>query len=651
MKRVLATVIVLVLLTSAMAGTLSVKPALADQAENSWAIMASMPTARTGIGIGVVGGRTYAIGGQVMSGATDVNEMYDPITNTWTTKTPIPQPNGATVDGGSGAAVYQNKIYCFGWELNQVYNTATDSWATKTPSPTPRTTATACTVNGKIYLIGGFDTFFLGTPFRSNVNEMYDPVNDSWTTMAPLPTAVAYCISAVVDNKIYVFGNTGSGNNETQIYDPQTDTWRYGPSMSYHVSYEAGVATTGVYAAKKIYLIGGNVYSDEVDPETGLIKRGPLTQVFDTETETWSVGAEMPTPRHFLSVAVVDDLLYAIGGEDKNVLRLSDANERYTPFGYVPVPPAVNVVSPEQNKIYNVSARIPLTFTVDGFDSWIGYSLNGQPNATITGNTTLPDLPDGWHYVVIYANDTLGNIEASHARHFIVDTTPPTGSITVNGGAASTRQRSVVLTLSAEDVSGVAQMHFSNDGINWTGWEDYADTKVWTLTSGDGSKTVYVQFRDNAGVESITYSDAITLSTPPPREETPENIDDEAGEPTEETALRVLILSPESKAYDAPDVSLVFNVNETLSKVAYSLDGQDNVTVAGNTTLIGLTSGEHTLTVYAWDGAGNVEASETITFTVAESEPFPITFIVVAVAVSAVAVTTGILFYFKKRRR
>jgi len=280
-RKILTASLLLALLVSASAGTFSLKSSVAGssagQTEDSWTTMASMPTARTGVGIGVVGGRIYAIGGQAMSGATDVNEMYDPETNTWTTKTSIPQANGTTVDGGSGTAVYQNKIYCFGWELNQVYDTATDSWATKTPSPTPRTTSTACTINGKIYLIGGFDTFFLGNPIRSNVNEMYDPVSDSWTTMAPLPTAVAYCISAVVNNKIYVFGNTGGGNNETQIYDPQTNTWSYGPSMPYHVSYEAGAATTGVCAAKKIYLIGGNVYSDEFDPETGLIKPGPLT--------------------------------------------------------------------------------------------------------------------------------------------------------------------------------------------------------------------------------------------------------------------------------------------------------------------------------------------------------------------------------------
>ena len=102
------------------------------------------------------------------------------------------------------------------------------------------------------------------------------------------------------------------------------------------------------------------------------------------------------------------------------------------------------------------------------------------------------------------------------------DTTPPTGSITINGNAATTNSVSVVLTLSAADPeSGVTQMHLSNDGSSWSTWETYVTSKAWTLTSGDASKTVYVQFKNGAGLESTSYSDSITLqfsssdTTPP----------------------------------------------------------------------------------------------------------------------------------------
>jgi hypothetical protein len=96
-------------------------------------------------------------------------------------------------------------------------------------------------------------------------------------------------------------------------------------------------------------------------------------------------------------------------------------------------------------------------------------------------------------------------------------------------------------------------------------------------------------------------------------------------------------------------------VNEPVSKISYVLDGQENVTVAGNTTLIGLAYGMHNLTVYTTDAYGNTGTSETITFTIAkpelQSEPFPIVPVVAASAVVAFAAVAGLLVYFKKRNR
>lgn len=80
-----------------------------------------------------------------------------------------------------------------------------------------------------------------------------------------------------------------------------------------------------------------------------------------------------------------------------------------------------------------------------------------------------------------------------------------------------------------------------------------------------------------------------------------------------------------------------------------SLDGQANVTLTGNTTLTGLSSGLHNVTVCATDALGNTGVSETITFTIAK-EPFPTTYVIAAIMIVAVA-AAGLLFYFKKRKR
>jgi hypothetical protein len=102
-----------------------------------------------------------------------------------------------------------------------------------------------------------------------------------------------------------------------------------------------------------------------------------------------------------------------------------------------------------------------------------------------------------------------------------VDTTPPTGTIIINGGAAFTSSDPVILTLTMidQDRAGTgpgAQMAFSNDQVTYTPPEPYTTTKAWTLTPGDGLKSVWVKFRDAAGNWSSPAGDSITLDTVPP---------------------------------------------------------------------------------------------------------------------------------------
>ena len=59
-------------------------------------------------------------------------------------------------------------------------------------------------------------------------------------------------------------------------------------------------------------------------------------------------------------------------------------------------------------------------------------------------------------------------------------------------------------------------MQFSNDNLTYSAPEAYATTKSWTLSTGDGLKSVYVKFKDAAGNWSNPVSDSITLDTIPP---------------------------------------------------------------------------------------------------------------------------------------
>src|SRR5439155_601932 len=107
----------------------------------------------------------------------NVVEEYDPASNTWTTKAPMP-----TARCGLAAAAVGGKIYAIGGgndngNLNVVeeYDPASNTWTTKAPMPTARFALPAAAVGGKIYAIGGGNFDAIGNGKELNVVEAYTP--------------------------------------------------------------------------------------------------------------------------------------------------------------------------------------------------------------------------------------------------------------------------------------------------------------------------------------------------------------------------------------------------------------------------------------------------------------------------------------------
>jgi hypothetical protein len=113
------------------------------------------------------------------------------------------------------------------------------------------------------------------------------------------------------------------------------------------------------------------------------------------------------------------------------------------------------------------------------------------------------------------------------------------------------------------------------------------------------------------------------------------------------TSPIVSVLSTENKTYGTNEIPLNFTVNESVSELKYSLDGLNSVTVVGNTTLTELPNGNHNVTVYAIDEAGNTGTSETVYFNV--EVPFP-TMLFIAPIATVAAIGVGLLVYSKKRK-
>jgi len=114
----------------------------------------------------------------------------------------------------------------------------------------------------------------------------------------------------------------------------------------------------------------------------------------------------------------------------------------------------------------------------------------------------------------------------------------------------------------------------------------------------------------------------------------------------------IVILSPENKTFQTANLPLSFTVNKPMKWAGYSLDGKENITVTGNSTITSLTNGFHSITVYANDSSGKMGTSRTINFTIAkpESKSFPTVAIAVAAVLVASVLIVGLFFYFKKRR-
>ncbi|MEM2373538.1 MAG: C25 family cysteine peptidase, partial [Thermoproteota archaeon] len=155
--------------------------------------------------------------------------------------------------------------------------------------------------------------------------------------------------------------------------------------------------------------------------------------------------------------------------------------------------------------------------TGSGVVSYEGSVDNGSP--FLVSSPYHPTWSDGVHTFRVRAVDGVGLRSSwSNVITIKIDTTPPAGIVIINGGTAYTNSPSVTLTLDAVDGvgSGVVYMCFSNDGFSWSPWEYYSTSKSWVLTPGDGTKTVYVKYKDYVGLESSPSSDTIILDTSPP---------------------------------------------------------------------------------------------------------------------------------------
>ena len=208
-----------------------------------------------------------------------------------------------TARSGSCSAIYNEYIYVIGGgdteykkAKNEGYNTISNSWEDKSPLPTHRTDFISMQLSSKVYCMGGWtDTF-------SNINESYDILTDTWSTETSMPeNCNACCASTIAPNNgnIYYFSK-----NRAFEYNPTTRTYTTKAALN---KYHHTIQTVG----DEIYAIGGRADGDTNSSRS--IKK------YNTTTNTWTEGTQLPTGVIKATSATKDNQIYVIGGNANNL--------------------------------------------------------------------------------------------------------------------------------------------------------------------------------------------------------------------------------------------------------------------------------------------------------------------------------------------
>ena len=239
-----------------------------DQKADKWIDAPQLPRGANHVGVAVVGGKLYAIGGFVEQNRKPDTLCYVLNGNAWQEIAPLPRRCGAiacvdlngllhAVGGAIGDTFAEKKSV--DWHL--AYDPKDNKWTERSPMPLGRDHTGTLTVNGLIHVIGGrVDSFHT----NSNLHHTYDPKDDKWTMRNPLPTARSGHGAVLYRDQIFIMGGEGTNRvfGQNEAYDPKADRWQsYAPMAT--PRHGLGAATIGdfIHVAGGGPVMGGGVQS------------------------------------------------------------------------------------------------------------------------------------------------------------------------------------------------------------------------------------------------------------------------------------------------------------------------------------------------------------------------------------------------------
>ncbi len=343
--------------------------------------------------------------------------------------------------------------------------------------------------------------------------------------------------SPITIGETAIFSGSDNGNgNLLLVQDAVLNQPGMLQSLSFYVTQTSGNLRLGVYDATGPSGGPGTLkaQTNSFTPVVGWNTANVTTPIQLSPGNYWLAYAPSSNNLHFVvnrSLGTYKSASFTFGSmpstfpviSEQGVTRWSFYATLNTASGPDTVPPIVALTMPVDGGFVAgltiITATASDNFGVTGVQFLLdGANFNAEDTIapySISWNTALAS--NGLHTILARARDAAGNVATSTPVSVTVDNLAPTGSVLVNNGATATNSRSVTLSLSASDVHGtVTQMRFSNNGTSFNTALPFAPTASWTLTTGQGTKTVYAQFKDSANNWSSLFTDTIVYDTSAP---------------------------------------------------------------------------------------------------------------------------------------
>lgn len=250
----------------------------------------------------------YVIGGLSLYGNPLGTVMaYNVYTNSWTVKAPLPVPLYAT----NGAGAINGKLYISGGCMFPtcirngysprlyMYDPATNAWTLKSPMPDGGYGGVTGVLGGKLYVLttcieGDAPYFYDCDQLRSDSTgsrlARYDPATNRWTRLRQADAT--YNMGAFIGGKFYVARATRSTFGPAipgglAVYDPATNRW------TRKANPPGLMGSAAVEVRNKLYVVGASVRINPDETFDTLL----TTRVYDPTTNAWSTKAPIPSPR------------------------------------------------------------------------------------------------------------------------------------------------------------------------------------------------------------------------------------------------------------------------------------------------------------------------------------------------------------------